>query len=152
MTRTQTSLIVALVAALAPSLAPAQGPMERPMGWEPVEISPDQREFLNSCAACHGVDGKGAGFLTLLFRGIDPGDLTQLAAGNDGVFPLEHVFSVIDGREEVAAHGPRRMPIWGDRYMKEALSDWGPDEMNELRVRNRIYSLVHYLQSIQETG
>jgi mono/diheme cytochrome c family protein len=144
------ALAVALAAGGVP--AQAQGPTEDPERPSPVEIRPDEREFVNSCASCHGEDGKGAGFLTRVFRGVDPGDLTQLTAGNDGTFPLEHVFAVIDGREEVEAHGPRRMPVWGDRYMTDVMTEYGPDEMNELRVRNRIYELVHYIQSIQETG
>jgi mono/diheme cytochrome c family protein len=139
----------AALVALSGAAAGAQGPGTRPVGPTPVELTPDEREFLNSCASCHGTDGKGAGFLTRLFRGVDPGDLTRLAADNGGTFPLERVFAVIDGREEVEAHGPRKMPVWGDRYMGELMSDWGPDEMNDLRVRNRIYALVHYLQSIQ---
>lgn len=112
----------------------------------------DSREFVNSCASCHGLDGKGAGFLTRVFRGVDPGDLTLLAQNNGGTFPLEDVFAVIDGRAEVAAHGDRKMPVWGDRYMGATMTEWGPDELNELRIRSRIYGLVYYLQSIQETG
>lgn len=112
-------------------------------------ITPKDWEFQNSCASCHGEDGKGAGFLTRVFSGVNPGDLTQLAAGNGGTFPMERVYSVIDGRADVGAHGPRKMPVWGDRYMTAATGQWGPDELNELRVRNRIYALVHYLQSIQ---
>lgn len=122
------------------------------LAQETPDMQPTAREFLNSCASCHGADGTGAGFLTRVFRGVDPGDLTRLAAENDGVFPLEHVFAVIDGREEVEAHGPRQMPVWGDRYMADAMSEWGPDEINDLRVRNRIYALAHYLQSIQTYG
>ena len=143
-------LAATLAAGLAAGMAMAQGPGERPAGFAPVEISPDAREFLNSCASCHGVDGKGAGFLTRLFRGVDPGDLTQLAAEDGGTFPLDRVFRVIDGREEVEAHGPRQMPVWGDRYMGRTMSEWGPDELNDRRVENRIYALAHYLQSIQE--
>ena len=110
----------------------------------------DPSEFLNSCSSCHGSDGKGAGFLTRVFRGVDPGDLTQLAANNGGVFPTERVLSVIDGRGDIEAHGDRKMPVWGDRYMDSAMSLYGPDERNEFRVRNRILELSHYLQSIQE--
>lgn len=119
---------------------------DRPMGF-----APDEAEFRNSCASCHGVDGKGAGFLTRVFRGVNPGDLTQLAKGNDGIFPYDAVFSVIDGRAEVAAHGDRRMPVWGDRYSVDAMNTWGPDDLNEMRVRARMLELVHYLQSIQES-
>lgn len=147
MTRTAAVLAILILGSGAP--LKAQGPIERPLPWKPVIIEPTEREFLNSCASCHGMDGTGAGFLTRLFRGVDPGDLTQLSARNDGTFPMERVFSVIDGRAEVAAHGDRKMPVWGDRYMNAAMSEYGPDEINETRVRNRIYELVHYLQSIQ---
>ena len=107
--------------------------------------------YAENCASCHGDDGRGAGFLTRLFRGVDPGDLTQLSKNNEGVFPLERVFEVIDGRKEVAAHGERKMPVWGDRYMGRSMSEYGPDEINEMRVRNRVLELVYYIQSIQES-
>ena len=128
----------------------AQGPITLPN--QPVVIDPNAREFVNSCASCHGADGTGAGFLTRVFQGVDPGDLTQLSANNGGTFPLEYVFSIIDGREEVAAHGNRKMPVWGARYMNAETLEHGPDRLNEFRVRNRIYELVHYLQSIQDVG
>jgi len=107
-------------------------------------------EFNNSCASCHGSDAKGAGFLTRVFRGVDPGDLTQLAKNNDGQFPSESVFDVIDGRAEVAAHGDRKMPVWGDRYWETAMSEFGPEEFNEQRAQNRVRELVVYLEAIQE--
>ncbi|MBT8414850.1 MAG: cytochrome c [Boseongicola sp.] len=113
-------------------------------------FEPTPSEFINSCASCHGVDAKGAGFLMRVFRGVDPGDLTQLAARNDGQFPFDQVFRVIDGRAEIAAHGDRKMPVWGDRYWEDAMSDFGPDEINRQRARSRILELVYYLQSIQE--
>ncbi len=113
-------------------------------------FEPREREFVNSCASCHGRDGKGAGFLTRVFRGVDPGDLTQLSANNGGNFPFERVFEVIDGRLEVAAHGERKMPVWGDRYMVESMGDFGPDSQNEQRVRARVLELSYYLQTIQE--
>ncbi|MDJ0945288.1 MAG: cytochrome c [Kiloniellales bacterium] len=107
-------------------------------------------EFRNSCASCHGADGKGAGFLIRIFRGVDPGDLTQLSKNNKGVFPLDRVFEVIDGRKEVAAHGERKMPVWGDRYMAQSMTRHGPGPMNDFVVRNRVLELVYYIQSIQE--
>ena len=107
-------------------------------------------EFRNSCASCHGEDGRGAGFLTRIFRDVDPGDLTQLSKNNEGVFPLERVFEVIDGRKEVAAHGERKMPVWGDRYMVQSMTRLGPDPMNDFVVRKRVLELVYYIQSIQE--
>lgn len=111
---------------------------------------PSANEFLNSCSSCHGDDGKGAGFLTRVFQGVNPGDLTQLSADNDGAFPFERVFEVIDGRAEVAAHGERKMPVWGDRYWANAMTDYGPDEYNRQRARSRVLEVTYYLQSIQE--
>jgi mono/diheme cytochrome c family protein len=112
-------------------------------------FGPIADEFRNSCASCHGMDGKGAGFLTRLFKGINPGDLTQIAKNNAGVFPIDEVFQVIDGREKVAAHGSREMPVWGDRYMPRCRDECDPDE-ERMHVRARVLELVYYLQSIQE--
>lgn len=117
-------------------------------GQEGFKASAD--EFRNSCASCHGADGRGAGFLTRIFRGVDPGDLTQLSKNNEGVFPLDAVFEVIDGRKQVAAHGERKMPVWGDRYMAQSMTRHGPGPMNDFVVRNRVLELVYYVQSIQE--
>ena len=117
-------------------------------------FEPTADEFRNSCASCHGDDGKGAGWLTRLFKGVDPGDLTQLAMNNEGQFPFDRVFQTIDGRADVTAHGPREMPVWGDRYMYggQCGIECGPEEMNQLRARARarILELVYYIQSMQQ--
>jgi mono/diheme cytochrome c family protein len=42
-------------------------------------------EYQSSCAACHGVDGKGKGPLSLELKST-PTDLTVLAKKNNGVF------------------------------------------------------------------
>ena len=104
-------------------------------------------EFQVSCAVCHGPDGRGngsmAGYLT-----VKSGDLTRLARDNDGRFPFLEVFRMIDGRHEIAVHGTRAMPIWGDRYKVEAAVKYGPYD-TETAVRGRILELVQYLESIQ---
>ena len=138
----RTMVLAAILAFVQASAASAQESQER------FVASPD--EFRNSCASCHGEDGRGAGFLTRIFRGVDPGDLTQLSKNNEGVFPLERVFEVIDGRMEVAAHGEREMPVWGDRYMAQSMTRLGPGPMNDFVVRLRVLELVYYIQSIQE--
>lgn len=112
-------------------------------------FEPTADEFRNSCASCHGEDGKGFGFLTRLFQGMDAGNLTQISKNNGGVFPLEAVFQTIDGSNEVAAHGPREMPVWGERYMGRCRDECDPDERRR-EVRRKILELVYYIQSIQE--
>jgi len=59
--------------------------------------------------------------------------------------PLQEdkVARVIDGRAEVEAHGPREMPVWGDRFSYEGHG------RSEQRVKELIRKLVVYLQSIQ---
>ena len=52
-------------------------------------------------------------------------ELDQLAPGsvlakkNNGVFPFDSVYEIIDGRKTIIAHGTRDVPIWGDRYTPE---------------------------------
>ncbi len=109
-------------------------------------------EFANSCAQCHGLDGKGDGPVSPHLLTAPP-DLTVLSRLNDGVFPIANVYSIIDGTADVAVHGGRDMPVWGDRYMTEMREDitahysWSEARAYAL---NRVLVLVEYLASIQE--
>jgi hypothetical protein len=76
-----------------------------------------------------------------------PVDLTILAKKNDGVFPVNAVYEVIDGRKSVKAHGTREIPIWGFRYTpspNQALSSTASDQYfnlsydPELAARRRL--------------
>jgi mono/diheme cytochrome c family protein len=105
-------------------------------------------EFHNSCAVCHGADGRGDGPLAKVLT-VKPADLTRLAKRNGGVFPIERVSKTIDGRQQVGAHGTREMPVWGARYEAEAGRQYGTYG-SESAVKTRIHVLVRYLQSIQK--
>ena len=85
----------------------------------PEEFDRGKAEYQSSCGTCHGRDGKGNGPLSAELK-VPPPDLTVLAKKNSGVFPLNSVYEIIDGRKSVIAHGTRDMPIWGDRYTPEA--------------------------------
>jgi len=100
-------------------------------GWAEDAI-PGKIEYLSSCAACHGEDGKGDGILASVLK-VPPADLTTLARRNGGYFPLTAVSEIIAGRTLIAAHGTREMPIWGF----------------DVRTRNRIPAIVDYLTHIQ---
>jgi Cytochrome c len=65
------------------------------------QTAPGADEFRNSCAVCHGEDGRGDGPLAKVLT-VKPADLTQIAKRNDGVFPVEKVSETIDGRQQVA--------------------------------------------------
>lgn len=108
-------------------------------------------EYLNSCAPCHGVGGRGDGPVAQHLN-VAPSDLTTLAERHDGDFPFLKIFQIIDGRALVAGHGERTMPIWGQRYRSEAAGDDPRFEpyVSEAAVRGRILELVNYLQAIQD--
>jgi hypothetical protein len=72
-----------------------------------------------------------------------PPDITGLALANGGVFPVERMTRIIDGRE-VESHGDREMPVWGDAF--KSVRGGGSDEA----VRSRIQAVLAYLQSIQK--
>ncbi len=111
-----------------------------------------EAEFLNSCAACHGADGKGAGPMVGYLTGSMP-DLAQLSANNGGVFPVTKVYSTIDGTMTSGPHGSREMPVWGQRYQVRGEQGANPDfqaSESEVFVKFRILALTEYLASIQE--
>lgn len=130
----------------APSAVLAQ---EKPQA--PVDFG--ALEYRSSCAACHGLDGTGNG-PTKPALAKRPTDLTTLATANGGVFPVQRVYEVIDGRQAVTAHGTRDMPIWGTQYLAEAdfhyrfMEGLGP-HTREAFVRAHIMALVDYLNRIQ---
>src|SRR5689334_265796 len=74
------------------------------------DIDIGKAEFQASCASCHGVDARGKGPVSDLLK-VPPPDLTTLARNNNGVFPTNALYDIIDGSKAVAAHGTRDMPI-----------------------------------------
>jgi mono/diheme cytochrome c family protein len=108
-----------------------------------------KREYLNSCASCHGVTGKGNGPVA---QGLkrSPADLTKLSEANKGVFPFSRTYDVIDGRFQVEMHGSREMPVWGQVFQPAWW--WGPPVSNETAesiVRVRILALIEYISTLQ---
>jgi mono/diheme cytochrome c family protein len=98
--------------------------------------------FATHCATCHGVDGEGGGPVASVMNVSMP-NLRTLAKRNGGVFPAEAVTAYIDGRDQVAAHGDRVMPIWGDFLQTPGdKDDQGP-------VRARIAELVAFIERLQ---
>jgi len=113
-----------------------------------------KEEVETKCVMCHGVSGKGDGPRALALT-IKPADLTMLAKNNGGVFPASRVHEIIDGRLEVAAHGPRLMPVWGDEFLIQETTR--PEDVSEetfvqreARVNGRIKALVDYLARLQD--
>lgn len=108
-----------------------------------------KREYDSNCAGCHGLKGKGDGPFMLVLARKDPSDLTTLTRRNNGVFPIQRVYEVIDGRQALQAHGPRDMPIWGLDYEARSASVDLPYDP-ETFVRSRILALVEYVNRLQQ--
>ena len=114
-------------------------------------------EYQTSCASCHGAGAKGDGPMSNELK-KRPTDLTGLAKKNNGVFPLNSVYRIIDGRDAIASHGSREMPVWGYRFVPGEhfdlkLSDdyvYSPPSSPESVVHARILAVVDYLNRIQE--
>ena len=105
-------------------------------------------EYDNNCAVCHGPAGEGSGAMSEWLT-VQVPKLTGLSAANDGVFPMQHVIAVIDGRTGVRGHGGDNMPVWGSAFKAHA-ADTSGGYGAEIEARGRILSLALYLESIQE--
>lgn len=109
-----------------------------------------EEEFMNSCAVCHGVGGKGGGPIVDFLK-EPPADLTQIRKKNGGRFPMQRIYDLIIDAGRNRAHGNRDMPVWGDRYAQEVIEAEGEFGMgSHPTVRARVLELVFYLATIQE--
>ena len=107
-----------------------------------------KREFESNCASCHGVSGKGNGPLVELLRRSPP-DLTLLAQRNQGVFPINRLYEVVEGGK-LPAHGARDMPVWGRAYRIEDAQYYMDAPYDpEALVRSRLLALLEYINRLQ---
>ena len=97
--------------------------------------------FRYYCATCHGRDGRGNGPIAAELK-TKPANLTRLAAGNGGQFPLARVKAFItQGPPDAPSHGSSDMPVWGPIFRSLEPSD--------TMVQTRIDNVVAYINSIQ---
>ena len=109
-------------------------------------------EYTNSCAQCHGADAKGNGPVAPFLRDAPP-DLTTLKKNNGGVFPVDEIYSIVDGSTstQTGVHG-RDMPLWGERYrsrLKEDPDNFYSSADTAAYAGTRILALIGYLSTLQ---
>ena len=100
--------------------------------------------YVNYCAPCHGVDGKGNGPVASALK-KQPTNLAALSRNHGGKFPSTHIVSVLEFGAANPSHGTAEMPVWGP--MLESM-DMAANEPNMRALR--ISNLNRYLQSLQE--
>lgn len=105
------------------------------------EVTQGKALFTQYCASCHGSKGAGDGPLVPTLS-TPPANLRLLSLRFGNPLPQDVIARFIDGRDDVKAHGPRDMPVWGERFYAESNG-------KEVKVMGRIAQLVAFLQSLQ---
>lgn len=96
------------------------------------------------CASCHGIEGRGDGPVAASLN-VEVPDLTSIARRARGVYPRDRIARIIDGRQVIAAHGTRTMPIWGQEF-----SRWAQDhKVSERDARMIVIRLADYVWLLQ---
>ena len=137
----RTRAVVALVVGLSPPLAMAAS--------APGTGAEGRVLYGRYCGACHGIDADGRGPVAS-FMVRAPTDLRRLGDRYGRPLDVDRVARFVDGREEVAAHGPRLMPVWGERFAAPEPEASGRKPSVDPRVR-KIVAYLATLQGIPES-
>jgi mono/diheme cytochrome c family protein len=109
------------------------------------EGGPGRILYVTYCQSCHGLAGRGDGPAAASLRAPPP-DLTRLWKRYGTPLDHERLVEYIDGRQLIAAHGPREMPVWGSEFFEDA----PPMTPNLEGVkRHLIEVLAVYLETLQ---
>src|SRR5271167_1267872 len=108
------------------------------------EVARGRVLYLRNCASCHGVKGDGQGPVAAQLK-THPADLRLLSTRYGNPLPQDQIARFIDGRADVVAHGPREMPVWGEKVW-----EFPDGQGNQGQITPRVAALIAYLQSIQQ--
>ena len=108
-----------------------------------TSASNGKQMYVNYCAPCHGVDGRGQGPVAAALK-KQPANLALLAKNNGGKFPSTHIMSVLQFGAANPSHGSAEMPVWGPMLGKMDTTSAEPN-VRVLRISN----LSGYLQTLQ---
>ncbi len=130
---------VVLLLLLPALVLPAQMGNRQPLPIRPVDGATVYQHY---CAPCHGTDGRGKGPVSQALSQEVP-DLTTLSRRNGGKFPTEDVKNTINfgGDKPIAAHGSKKMPIWGPTFHEIEFDQ----DLGNVRLEN----VTRHLASIQ---
>lgn len=110
------------------------------------DVDEGQKIYQTYCATCHGMDAKGSGPMAATLI-LQPTDLTQLSALNDGVFPTTRAAMRIDGRDPLVSHGSP-MPVYGP-YFEGADFTMKLETGQPMMTSRTLADVIVFLESIQ---
>jgi len=142
------------------AIAPHRGPRARAAGLslafvaaalllpacqsqEEYRLEVGRRVYERKCSECHGLPDEGPRFVES-YGGTAP-DLRLLSREYGSPLARDVLSRFIDGRADVAAHGPRAMPVWGEELYDEVPEGTSAEEMRA----GTIALLLDYLDTIQ---
>jgi mono/diheme cytochrome c family protein len=134
--------IVGVALAVLQGFVRPQGTRQQTQLVRRADITSGKKTFVNYCASCHGVEGKGNGPASVALKPA-PTDLTTLAKANEGKYPAGFVSTVLKFGRNPAAHGSSDMPVWGSRFK---MIDPNQDPTGQQHVDD----VVAYIGSLQE--
>lgn len=108
------------------------------------DVAQGRTFYLRYCASCHGENGNGRGPMASSLK-QQPADLRMLGEKYGNPLRVKELAKFIDGREYVAAHGSREMPVWGERFY----DIWSAQGSKAGNLQDRIRKIVLYLRTIQ---
>jgi len=96
--------------------------------------------YARYCASCHGVTGRGDGPVA---ASLDPhpADLTH------SNLELGDLIRRIDGRSATRPHGTSAMPVWGEVFNEELITEPKAREITRLRLQ----ALAEHVRSLRAT-
>jgi mono/diheme cytochrome c family protein len=139
------ALMAGLTSTTLLGIAQQTTPRLQNVPMQQTPIGSGQQMYVKYCAVCHGTEGVGNGPAAQALK-ARPADLATLSQTNGGVFPSNHVISVLQFGVKNPAHGSSEMPVWGDLMMT-----LNPTSQNDsAQVNQRIMNLTNYLKTMQK--
>ena len=140
-----TILVAALVSAASLGMAQQTKSEIKNVPLQQTSAASGTQMYVTYCAACHGTKATGDGPAAQALK-TRPVDLTLLSQKNNGVFPTNHVMSVLQLGVANPSHGSAEMPIWGDLFLSLNSSSQSAPTL----VRQRVFNLTTYIKQIQK--
>src|SRR5208337_1720856 len=97
---------------------------------ETDDVAQGRALYLQYCASCHGRYAEGKGPVAAALS-TPPANLRLLSERYGNPLPEDQIARFIDGRADVKAHGPRDMPVWGEKVWQNPEGQGSQSQVKE---------------------